>query len=147
MKRKALILTLSLALLALAASGLAAQGQQHFDEELFKQLISKDTNPVIAVFMFLIPITAISGGTVLLIFAIKWWHQRRMLMIEKGMAQQSVLNLRLHTLLAGVICLAVGTGISIQQAILQLSPRGGVVLLCLGVGLLVFRALIGRKES
>ena len=143
MKNKTLkILLVITALMIVAGSSLFA-GNPHFT---IKDILSKNVNPFIAIVAFLIPITAIAGTIVFSSLFIKWWHQRKLLMIEKGMIEQSLNKYRLHSLLWGIILFAVGSGIIAQQLIIGRQLKGGIVVLSIGAGLLIFRKIITGKD-
>ena len=148
MKHKKLILTLllTLFLVAVSSSLMADSGSHAHQREFIKKLLSKDVNPFIAIVAMLVPITAIAGTVVFGTLFVKWWHQRRMLMIEKGMVEQSLDKYRLNSLLWGIIALAIGAGVLIQKLIVNRPPKGGVVLLLIGAGLLIFRKIISGKD-
>lgn len=63
-------------------------------------------------------------------------------MIEKGQIEHSLDKYRLNSLLWGILALAAGGGITVQALIVQRPPAGGIVLLFIGAGLLIFRRLL-----
>lgn len=100
------------------------------------------------VIIAIIPIVAITMGSVVVFFYLMWSHREKMLRIETGSYQPIPVDLDAFSLLAGILLVAVGLTVSIvfiAMASTGFSLLGGLIPLSVGIGLLAFHGL--RRSS
>ncbi len=93
------------------------------------------------VIIAVIPIVGIVMGSLVLFFSLLWSHREKMAMIDRGSYVPPRFELRVFSLLTGILLLGVGAALTVLFGVLdglKYSLLGGVIPLVLGVGLLVF---------
>jgi len=93
------------------------------------------------VLIALIPIVGIALGSVVVFFWMLWSHRERKLLMEKGLWAPAKVDLRLLSLLAGLLLSGVGLVLSLLIYLiggLGYGLLGGLIPLATGLSLLLF---------
>lgn len=103
--------------------------------------MEKEISHVAEVIISIVPIVGITFAAIIAFFALLWKHRENKLKIINETFKETVFNLEIFSLFAG-LCL-LGVGIVITGVFLLLKPRsfailGGLVPLALGLTLLIF---------
>lgn len=97
-----------------------------------------------------IPIVGIVMGGVVIFFYLFWSHRQRMLMIEKGLLTRRHFDLRLFSLLLGLVLMGIGASLTLFFLLkegLAYSVLSGLIPLGIGVSLLLFFVVSGSARS
>jgi hypothetical protein len=89
----------------------------------------------------IIPIVGIVMGSVVVFFYLLWSHRQRMLMIEKGLFTRRYFDLKLFSLLLGLVLMGIGASLTLFFLLkegLAYSVLSGLIPLGVGVSLLAF---------
>jgi hypothetical protein len=95
-----------------------------------------------------VPLVALAFLAVLVFFHLFWEHRRRIMIIEKGVMppERSIWD---RLLLIGLVCFFVGLGLILFQAVIgtvRETALLGIVPACFGLAVLVYHR-IGRRKS
>ncbi len=97
-----------------------------------------------------IPIVGIVMGSVVVFFYLLWSHRQRMLMIEKGLFTRRQFDLRLFSLLLGLVLMGIGGSLTLFFLLkegLAYSVLSGLIPLGIGMSLLCFYIVSGNVRS
>ncbi len=89
----------------------------------------------------IIPIVGIVMGSVVIFFYLFWSHRQRMLMIEKGLFARRYFDLRLFSLLLGLVLIGIGASLALFFLLkegLAYSVLSGLIPLGIGASLIAF---------
>ena len=101
------------------------------------------------VIISVIPIVGIVTGGVVIFFYLLWRHKQSIKMIESGMRPASSMDLKLFSLVAGLLTAGVGFVLSVFFVLTggaTLSLLGGLIPLAVGLSLLAYY-LLRQNES
>jgi hypothetical protein len=102
------------------------------------------TSPAAQVIIATIPIVGIVIGGVVVFFSLLWHHRETSLQIKNGTYQREQFNLKIFTLLFGLLLTGIGITLSVFFALLKgNSPAllGGLIPLVIGICLIAFYKL------
>ena len=102
------------------------------------------TSPAAQVVITVIPIVGIVIGGTIVFFYLLWRHHEVKLQIQKGTYTPRKLNLKLFSLLTGLLLCCIGTILSLLFFLIEgisYTLLGGLIPLAVGVGLLLFYRL------
>jgi hypothetical protein len=98
------------------------------------------TSPAAQIIISVIPIVGIVIGGIVVFFYLLWRHKEILLQIKTGVVPKKI-NIKLFSLLIGILLLCVGSVLSIIFVVLagiSYTLLGGLVPLAIGVGFIVF---------
>ena len=113
------------------------------------QEISRGMIPGAQVLISTLPLIAIIVFGVLTFFYLKWEHQKRMLIIEKG-GELPPAKFNEKLLLIGLLSLFIGIGLTvffIIQTGLSNALLGGIIPLTAGLGIITYIMIIRIKKT
>jgi hypothetical protein len=102
------------------------------------------------VIISIIPIVGIVMGAAVVFFYLLWSHRQKMLLIKTGNYSRPDFDLLSFSLLAGLLLVCVGVSLTVFLAVVQglnYTLLGGVIPLSIGVGLLVFFGMKQRSRA
>ena len=102
------------------------------------------TSPAAQVVITVIPIVGIVIGGIVVFFYLLWHHHEVRLQIQKGTYAPRKLNLKVFSLLTGLLLVCIGSILSVLFFLIEgisYSLLGGLIPLAVGVGLLLFYRL------
>ncbi len=98
----------------------------------------------------IIPIVGIVMGSVVIFFYLLWSHKQRMLMIEKGLYARRYFDLKLFSLLLGLMLIGIGASLTLFFLLkegLAYSVLSGLIPLGIGASLLAFFIVSRNVQS
>ena len=107
------------------------------------------TSSAAQVVIAVIPIVGIVIGGIVVFFYLLWHHHEVKLQIQKGSYAPRNLNIRLFSLLTGILLVCVGAILSILFLLIEglsYTLLGGLIPFSIGVGLLVFFKLTEKLK-
>jgi hypothetical protein len=109
--------------------------------------ISMEQSNAVQIIVAVIPIVGITMSSVVVFFYLLWHHRRRMLLIKAGQYHKDEFDLLTFSLLAGLLLVGVGTGLTVFFALIRAGYGllGGIIPLTSGSGFLAFY-IIKRGE-
>lgn len=99
------------------------------------------TNPAAQVIISIIPIVGIAVGGVVVFFYLLWRHRQVTLLIKAGNYKVSRMDMRVVSLLSGILLTGVGFVLSILFGLidgLSYALLGGLIPFVMGIGFLIF---------
>ncbi|PIE97411.1 MAG: hypothetical protein CR988_08015 [Treponema sp.] len=105
--------------------------------------------PAAQILIAILPIVAVVLGTVLVFFVFLWKHNEIMCQIKTGIYRPVHFNIKAFSLLVGILLTSVGLVLSIVFLTIEGTGYvllGGFIPLSLGIGMLIFFAIINRNE-
>ncbi|MDR0644776.1 MAG: hypothetical protein LBG05_07720 [Treponema sp.] len=100
------------------------------------------------VIVSIIPIVGIVMGSVVVFFYLLWRHKQTSLLIQTGQYKKPVFDILSFSLLAGLLLMSVGIGLTVFLAIAlgaSFGLLGGIIPLTIGIGLMAY--YIVRQKS
>ncbi|MGL4981440.1 MAG: hypothetical protein ACRC4W_01045 [Treponemataceae bacterium] len=101
-------------------------------------------SPAAQVIIAVIPIVGIVIGGIVMFFYILWRHKQVSLLIKNNMYNPTQFNLKMFSLLVGLLLVAVGVVLTPLFLILEkvsYTLLGGLIPFSLGIGMIVFYKL------
>ncbi len=98
----------------------------------------------------IIPIVGIVTGGVVLFFYLLWNHKQRILMIDRGIAQQTPFDLMTFSLFSGLILFSIGVSLMvffIMKEGLSYGVLSGIIPFSIGTSMVVFFAVRMRLKK
>ena len=110
---------------------------------------SEVLSPAAQVIIAITPIVGIAIGGIVVFFYLLWRHRETSLQIKTGTYLEKKFNIRLFSLLTGILLIAVGLTLSVIFFLLRgisYTLLGGLIPFALGIGFVIFYKSTNDKK-